>query len=188
MDGDTLHPEERANPSNRAYAAFPPEGHSMTRSSIAFSCRCSLRRAGFTLVELLVVIFVIGILIGLLLPAIQAAREAARRTQCQSNLKQLGLAAHNFESIHRRFPSGGWGYQWQGFADISSPAGQPGSWTFSLLPFIEQAALHDMGSYHANTTDREVALRQRISTTVAVYRCPTRSGTELVPFDPSCPS
>jgi len=61
-------------------------------------------RRGFTLVELLVVLSIIGLLIGLLLPAVQSAREAARRMQCQSHVKQLGLAALNFESSHRHFP------------------------------------------------------------------------------------
>lgn len=148
--------------------------------------KCNHSRDAFTLVELLVVILIMGVLAGLLIPAVQAAREAARRTQCQSNLKQLGLAALNFESTHRRFPSGGWGYQWQGFADISSPAGQPGSWTFSLLPFIEQPSLYHLGIYQSPAAQREQALRDRTSAHVPIYRCPSRPSSDLVPFDPSC--
>lgn len=112
--------------------------NAMPLRTAMMSALWSFRRPAFTLVELLVVVAVIGVLLGLLLPAVQAAREAARRSQCQSNVKQLGLAALNFESATGKFPSGGWGYQWQGYLDVNSPAGQPGSWTFSLLPFLEQ--------------------------------------------------
>jgi prepilin-type N-terminal cleavage/methylation domain-containing protein/prepilin-type processing-associated H-X9-DG protein len=84
-------------------------------------------RFGFTLVELLVVIAIIGVLVALLLPAVQSAREAARRTQCQNQLKQLGLAMHNFESIHKRLPHG----------SEDSKVWGPSAHT-RLLPVIEQ--------------------------------------------------
>jgi len=89
------------------------------------------RRSGFTLVELLVVITIIGILIALLLPAVQAAREAARRMQCSNNLKQMGLAIHNYMSSHREyFPSG------------SPGPGKHGLFTH-MLPFLEQKTVYD---------------------------------------------
>jgi prepilin-type N-terminal cleavage/methylation domain-containing protein len=93
------------------------------------------RRRGFTLVELLVVIAIIGILIALLLPAVQAAREAARRSQCSNNLKQIGLALHNYHDIYKAFPSGGW--------CCNQPLYRTHS-LIALLPYLEQMPLYEM--------------------------------------------
>ncbi|HPU08025.1 MAG TPA: DUF1559 domain-containing protein [Thermogutta sp.] len=103
------------------------------------------RQRAFTLVELLVVIAIIGILIALLLPAIQAAREAARRSQCTNNLKQIGLALHNFHDTYGRFPAAN---HEKNFAVPAGSGDYPNSahrWGFTvpLLPYIEQKALYD---------------------------------------------
>jgi prepilin-type N-terminal cleavage/methylation domain-containing protein len=101
--------------------------------TIRLTCsRASLSRRnplGFTLVELLVVIAIIGILIGLLLPAVQAAREAARRMSCGNNLKQLGLALHNYEGAFKRFPASA--------ITLGGSANQPWSGQSFLLPYVE---------------------------------------------------
>ncbi len=106
-----------------------------------------LRRLGFTLVELLVVIAIIGILIALLLPAVQAAREAARRSQCSNNLKQLGLALHNYHDAFKMFPSQSINRGWASSANAGYESGKVDYKNFSglvsMLPYIEQQALYD---------------------------------------------
>jgi len=94
---------------------------------------------GFTLVELLVVIAIIGILVALLLPAVQAAREAARRMSCSNNLKQLGLALHNYHDVHKSFPYGTNAHSEPGWVTQYSK----GSNLLKLLPFMEQTPLYD---------------------------------------------
>jgi len=94
------------------------------------------RRIGFTLIELLVVIAIIAILIGLLLPAVQQAREAARRTQCKNNLKQLGLAMHNYHDVYRCFQPG------MRMSD-GGPVDAMGSGNVSILPFLEKSNVRD---------------------------------------------
>jgi len=94
--------------------------------------RFQKKRSGFTLIELLVVIAIIAILVALLLPAVQQAREAARRAQCKNNLKQLGVALHNYHEIYKMFPPGG----------INAGACDKGSWIVRLLPMFDQGTLH----------------------------------------------
>ena len=106
----------------------------------------SNRRRGFTLVELLVVIAIIGILVGLLLPAVQAAREAARRMQCSNNMKQIGLAVHNFESGYRRLPHSG---QCDSTGSNSTTYMIHSTATL-LLPYIEQNAVYQLFDHNAD--------------------------------------
>ena len=118
-------------------------------------------RAGFTLIELLVVIAIIAVLIALLLPAVQAAREAARRSQCVNNLKQLGLAMHNYHQVNGTFPIGrmGIGYGYGNNVD------QRRTWAFSVLPFFEQAQAFNAINFSlpfydsTNTTIIRIAMR-----------------------------
>lgn len=126
------------------------------------------RRRGFTLIELLVVIAIIAILVSLLLPAVQQAREAARRTQCKNNLKQLGLAIHNYHDVHRGFPP----------AVVYSSANHGFAWGAFILPFIEQAPLFD--TLEVNT-ERNVFTRWRNQTPgaksiIPAYQCPSDTG------------
>lgn len=103
-------------------------------------------KKGFTLVELLVVIAIIGILVALLLPAVQAAREAARRMSCSNNLKQLGLALHNYHDTFKTFP-----YGTNPHIDPAWQTAYPkGSNLFKLMPFIEQTALFNQVDFRVN--------------------------------------
>ena len=107
------------------------------------SCQCRNRRA-FTLIELLVVIAIIAILIGLLLPAVQKVREAAARMKCQSNMKQVVLAMHNYHDVHGAFPTyNGIGPTRGATTQSANTRAVYGSWVVHLLPYLEQAPLYD---------------------------------------------
>lgn len=96
------------------------------------------RRFGFTLIELLVVIAIIGVLVALLLPAVQQAREAARRTECRNNLKQLGLAFHNYHDAHKTLPPLG---------IAKSNGSYMHTWVAMVLPYFDQAALYNQTDF-----------------------------------------
>ncbi len=133
-------------------------------------------RTGFTLVELLVVIAIIGVLVALLLPAVQAAREAARRSSCVNNLKQLGLAAHNFHDTFNRIPYNG---DPVSNAGCCSPASRAEwSWIARCLPFMEQENLYDQlrvdqGGFPADSINQPL-LRNKVPS----MRCPSDPSPE----------
>jgi prepilin-type N-terminal cleavage/methylation domain-containing protein len=137
------------------------------------------QRQGFTLIELLVVIAIIAVLIALLLPAVQAAREAARRSQCANNLKQLGLAVHNYLSSNGVLPPNCSGPELAGTA--SSNSGWSFSWLIAITPQLEQQAVFNAMNfwrYAIDTPNSTVGYTQ-----LGVFICPS-DGITVKPQDP----
>lgn len=135
----------------------------------------SVLRPAFTLVELLVVIAIIGVLVALLLPAVQMAREAGRRAKCFNNLKQMGLALHNYHDTHKMFPRGG-----AGVASLTVPAIRARaclSWGAAILPGLEQSALYDsINQNEPYLHPDNLAAGQHL---LAVFLCPSAPNSEL---------
>ena len=131
-------------------------------------------RPAFTLVELLVVIAIIGVLVALLLPAVQAARESARRMQCGNNLKQIGVALHNYHDAMQRLPPGAF---WFG----TDTASYRGSIMVHLLPFIEQKSVYDAFDFSTATDNQTYpgGGRTLASTIVKTYVCPSDTNKDL---------
>jgi prepilin-type N-terminal cleavage/methylation domain-containing protein len=132
------------------------------------------RRPGFTLTELLVVIAVIAILIALLLPAVQQAREAARYVTCRNNMKQIGLALHNYEIVNRVLPPSSTSDIQYGVWSSNPAQYHLHSWASLILPYMEQQALENQVDYNVSSLDPKN--RQPASQILAVYRCPSYAG------------
>jgi len=132
------------------------------------------RRPGFTLIELLVVIAIIAILIALLVPAVQKVRESAARTQCQNNLKQIGLAFHAYHDTQKKLPRGGDnGPDTVAYCCSAAPGTLDYyNWTYHILPFVEQNPLYVLGKSAGNIA----TLRK---SPVPVYYCPSRRSVQL---------
>jgi len=138
--------------------------------------RRTTNRSAFTLIELLVVIAIIGVLVGLLLPAVQQAREAARRASCRNNLKQMGLALHNYTDQHGCLPSSSTSQIDFGVWSATPTQYHLHSWATMILPFVDQTPLYNQINFTVSAVGPQNygAASQRIS----VYRCPTFSGPE----------
>ncbi|WP_437187767.1 DUF1559 domain-containing protein [Planctomicrobium sp. SH668] len=144
----------------------------------------STRREGFTLIELLVVIAIIAVLIALLLPAVQQAREAARRSQCKNNLKQIGLALHNYHDTHNTFPLGSGGAGTSpatgaacNWSAVQTPQARA-PWTVLILPMLDEGPRYSsfdfndsftVGPWQQGATANETQWRQPM----VKYRCPS---------------
>ncbi|WP_029247524.1 DUF1559 domain-containing protein [Schlesneria paludicola] len=146
-------------------------------------------RRGFTLIELLVVIAIIAVLIALLLPAVQQAREAARRTQCKNNLKQIGLAFHNYHDAYNQFPPGNITGSPQNCCTAANFQPSLWSWGVFILPYIDQGNLYNVlqpGNYtlQYQLTNNLAACQ----TPLTVFRCASDTGPALNTFTESMSS
>src|SRR5205809_3685964 len=143
---------------------------------------------GFTLVELLVVIAIIGVLVALLLPAVQSAREASRRTSCTNNVRQLGLAAHNFADVMGKFPVGvqiasppAWGAT-PTLSAYRTPGFGP-NWAVLMLPYFEQGGLYDQNAQGINnflpSNGADLSWRRVAPARLKAFLCPSDNNNRL---------
>ena len=156
------------------------------RRAVEWRCLVNKRSSGLTVVEALVAIAIIGMLLALLLPAIQAARETGRRNTCKNHLRNMAEAIGHHESVYRRLPSNGWGFQWFGDPDRGTAQNQPGGWVYNILPYVDGRDLAVLGASQPETVKRRLAAEAN-QTVLGLFYCPTRRGVGLYPFDMAWP-
>jgi Tfp pilus assembly protein FimT len=139
------------------------------------SARFNQPKAGFNVIELLILTAVLGITLMLLMPALQYTRETTRRVNCINHLKELSLACVEHQATLRHYPSGGWPGPdyWMGDPDRGYGLKQPGGWTYNVLSFIENKALHDRG-LAKTAAQKKIIFSQVAQTPLAVFYCPSR--------------
>jgi prepilin-type N-terminal cleavage/methylation domain-containing protein len=165
-----------------------PDGPCGTKHAVLRLASTLKKTAGFTLVELLVVISIIGLLVALLLPAVQSTREAARQTQCRNNLKQIATGVHNFESARRYFP--GFAGDREPFlntydaARISLATAWPrqGNWILRSLTFMEDAAVADILIAYARGTANMAQVKNAVVVPIPIFNCPSRRAALAYPL------
>lgn len=144
-----------------------------------------MKKNGFTLVELLVVIAIIGTLVGLLLPAVQAAREAARRTNCSSNVRQMGLAFLNCENSRKYFPAAAFTKASATTKPIGNPSGKEHSWRVLCMPYMEENQISSSYDWNSNWFDSiNLATASR---KISIYSCPSAVPTPDIINVPNSP-
>lgn len=172
----------RENSPRLRFVRFRIRGSFQPVTSFApFQCEDMLKtnpapRRGFTLIELLVVIAIIAVLVALLLPAVQSARESARQSQCKNNLKQMGIALHNYHEVHNTFPPG-----WIGVDQATrahEAEGHTGfGWGTMLLPELDQANLAKV--IDTRESIAHASNRPHLIKPLTIYRCPSDTGPEV---------
>lgn len=143
-----------------------------------------MMKKAFSLVEVLVTVSIVSTLVALLLPAINSSRESARSVSCRNNLRQMGLAVQHHEQSLGHMPGAGWGSSWTGDPDMGSGARQPGSWNFSLLPYLDSKEIHNMASdgdpVVITSVQKEGALRAGMMS-LDFLNCPSRRSSSPSP-------
>ena len=140
-------------------------------------------RRALSLVEVLVTFTILGLMVQLMLPAVAAARESARRLVCSQKLRRLAAATRLHVEAKHHFPSGGWHFTWVGEPERGTGKQQPGGWAYNLLDYLDGAELRRLGQGVTDPFARAAAIRQRCTTPLAEFICPSRRSVKPYPHE-----